>query len=728
MQFDKTKPFTLSWPIGADSETTATNAYHIELGETSTGPWVGYILVPAPNSGSIRLGRPKQTTHFRVLRKNPVGVGAASAILSYVLPTTVPPAIGGAPTIAVDAGTSKIYDETDVRPPLNTAPVVSAGADQTVQLPNTVTLTATVTDDGSLMPPSFKWECILFPDSITLADILINSPTDRVTSVTFPVQGEYVFQFSANDGEFTTTDSVTVTVFPAAVANVAPTVASGNDQTITLPALATLVATVSDDGLPATPGVTTVQWSTVSAPATGVATFSAPTATTTTVDFNIPGTYTLRCSAFDGALTTTDDIVITVNAGNKPPVVSAGPDLTVILPATATLDGTITDDGLPNPPATVTPAWTKTSGPGTVTFGNSALVDTTATFSTNGTYVLRLTGNDSALSAFDETTVVVNPAPSATSVKFQPGHYGRIIHDPTRGLSGVTMANEWLGTTGFKTRMKGFQAFINWATLEPTQGNFVWTAIDDLLTICTTEDLYLIVHLMDKSFQNTSPTGVIPPDVPSFTTTTGGVCAKRWTSTWSTRIIQMYTQIGSRYSTNLRFIGVGTPETALNITWTTINPNIQTAKDIYRDSLITAFTGIAPVMGHNAFYIGVNHPDEETFLEPIFNFAATNHRCGIFWPDPHLKSPNLLWYQKVRQRAGVIGAYGGAQTHHITSTDTPAVIDFYVDNLKTHYIMHNHEYTGVANYKSRVVNAVNAANGKIVSTVPTNLSPVYTGG
>jgi hypothetical protein len=47
------------------------------------------------------------------------------------------------------------------------------------------------------------------------------------------------------------------------------------------------------------------------------------------------------------------------------------------------------------------------SGPGTTTFGNVNAVDTTATFSTSGTYVLRLSATDGQLSASDDVTVVV---------------------------------------------------------------------------------------------------------------------------------------------------------------------------------------------------------------------------------------------------------------------------------------------------------------------------------
>ena len=86
----------------------------------------------------------------------------------------------------------------------------------------------------------------------------------------------------------------------------------------------------------------------------------------------------------------------------------AGPAQTVTLPGSASLVGTVTDDGLPTD--TVTTTWTMQTGPGTVIFGNNAAVVTTASFSADGTYVLRLTATDSGgLSGSDEITVTVNP-------------------------------------------------------------------------------------------------------------------------------------------------------------------------------------------------------------------------------------------------------------------------------------------------------------------------------
>jgi uncharacterized protein YjiK/PKD repeat protein len=96
-----------------------------------------------------------------------------------------------------------------------------------------------------------------------------------------------------------------------------------------------------------------------------------------------------------------------VPLGNRPPVVSAGADQTIVLPAAAALSGSASDDGLPNPPGAVTNQWSKVSGPGTVTFGDAAATSTTATVSTPGTYVLRLASNDSQLSASDDLTLTV---------------------------------------------------------------------------------------------------------------------------------------------------------------------------------------------------------------------------------------------------------------------------------------------------------------------------------
>lgn len=100
------------------------------------------------------------------------------------------------------------------------------------------------------------------------------------------------------------------------------------------------------------------------------------------------------------------------NPVNQAPVVSAGPDSSITLPGIATLDGTITDDGLPVGPAQITSHWSQVSGPGTATFADDSATDTTASFSQAGTYVLRLTADDGELAASDDVVVTVADASS----------------------------------------------------------------------------------------------------------------------------------------------------------------------------------------------------------------------------------------------------------------------------------------------------------------------------
>jgi|GEM_PF-957188 len=193
--------------------------------------------------------------------------------------------------------------------------------------------------------------------------------------------------------------------------NQPPAVSAGSDQAISLPTNSVnLTGQAKDDGLPA--GSTlAVTWSKLSGP--GTVTFGNANAAVTTASFSAAGVYVLRLQANDSQLSGSDDVTITVNANqpNQPPSVNAGPDQTITLPGAATLNGTVTDDGLPVGGA-LTISWVQVSGPGTVLFSNASGATTTAIFSVAGSYVLRLLANDSQLASADEVVVTVNADPT----------------------------------------------------------------------------------------------------------------------------------------------------------------------------------------------------------------------------------------------------------------------------------------------------------------------------
>lgn len=105
-----------------------------------------------------------------------------------------------------------------------------------------------------------------------------------------------------------------------------------------------------------------------------------------------------------------------IDLENAQPVVNAGVDQEVELPTDdpdiiVILDGSATDDGLPDPPADLTYLWTKISGPGTVVFADATDPTTTATIDAVGTYVLRLTADDSNRTGSNDITIVVTAEP-----------------------------------------------------------------------------------------------------------------------------------------------------------------------------------------------------------------------------------------------------------------------------------------------------------------------------
>ncbi len=98
------------------------------------------------------------------------------------------------------------------------------------------------------------------------------------------------------------------------------------------------------------------------------------------------------------------------NTGNRPPQVNAGSPQAhdaASFPFIVQLNGTVTDDGLPDPPAAFTTSWAQLSGPGAVWFESSNSASTTVAIPGVGTYILRLSADDGALSAASEVVITV---------------------------------------------------------------------------------------------------------------------------------------------------------------------------------------------------------------------------------------------------------------------------------------------------------------------------------
>ena len=229
-------------------------------------------------------------------------------------------------------------------------------------------------------------------------------------------------------------------ITPGGVNNTPPRVQAGADQQITLPLTSVpLRGQVDDDGVPLT-GTLTLEWQLVSGP--GTATFAHPEQAQTDVQLSTAGTYVLRLTAGDGALTSRDDVTVTLlpvgGTAAPTPLVSPGwlgspangSSVSGLVPITlaagitlqqGTLDYWPADDS-----AAVSVPAANVSGS-----GGAMLATLDTTLLANGSYVIRLSGTSSDGAQLDSGIVVT------VAGEYKPGRVRFSVTDLTVPLTGI---------------------------------------------------------------------------------------------------------------------------------------------------------------------------------------------------------------------------------------------------------------------------------------------------
>ncbi|ASZ13135.1 PKD domain-containing protein [Chitinophaga sp. MD30] len=287
--------------------------------------------------------------------------------------------------------------------PVNRPPVVRMPAPLTVALPvSNATLdgSASTDPDGSIV--RWQWVKISGPAGGDMG----TSNVAR-TTISNLQAGVYIYELTVtDDGGASVSGRVTVTVIAA---NQPPVANAGGDISINLPTnTAQLDGNTSRD-----PDGTIVswQWMKVSGPAAGI--IGTPGAAMTQLTGLVAGVYVYELTVTDdGGLTATDRVTVVVLAtggGNRPPVVRAGNNQTILLPVnTAQLDGS----GSSDPDGSIVSwMWMKVSGPAGGDLSSPYTARTGINNLQAGTYVYELTVTDNAgASASARVTVVVQPA------------------------------------------------------------------------------------------------------------------------------------------------------------------------------------------------------------------------------------------------------------------------------------------------------------------------------
>lgn len=299
----------------------------------------------------------------------------------------------------------------------NTTPSVDAGANKTAS--SQFTQNATASDAGSGIA-SYQWSKTSGSGTITFG-----SATSEDTTVSTNTNDTYVIRL-------TVTDNATNSAY--------------DEFTLVWNASGPTVGGVTDGAY----------YNTNVNP-----TFSDGTATLNGSAFNsgdavsAEGAYTLIATNAQGSTTvhfTIDKTNPTVNAGTD---ASANAQYTQNATASDALAGIATYQ------------WSKTSGPGTVTFGSATSEDTTISANADGTYVIRLTVTDNASnSAYDEFTLTWDTlGPDVGGVTY--GSYYNTNVTPTF-TEGTATLNGFAFTSGTVISTEGMQVLI----VTDSLGNF----------------------------------------------------------------------------------------------------------------------------------------------------------------------------------------------------------------------------------------------------------------
>lgn len=306
-------------------------------------------------------------------------------------------------SLFVNDGTVNSETDTVTISTLNSAPVASAGADQSAYVNDTVTLDGSSSSDvdGNLL--TYSWAFTTKPDgsTTTLSDAAAVNPTFTVDKA-----GTYIVSLFVNDGTVNSkTDTVTISTI-----NVAPVASAGTDQSITV--IGTTVLLDGSQSYDPDGDSITYQWAFTLKPAGSNASLVNPDTAMPTFSADVRGDYVVQLTVKDASTQSSPDTV-SVSFENIKPVAHAGTGQSVTVGDTVTIDGSGSTDANGD---SLNYRWTLTTAPSGST---ASIADTSASITSfvpdvAGMYVAQLVVNDGTVDS-DPSTIQVQAVAAPTS-------------------------------------------------------------------------------------------------------------------------------------------------------------------------------------------------------------------------------------------------------------------------------------------------------------------------
>ncbi len=300
---------TTTCTVNVTANTTVTATFGTAIVLDTTAPSVPSLSASSISPTQINLSWSASTdasgiAGYNVFRNGTFLIQSVGTQTSYSNTGLTPNTTYSYSVSAIDASSNNNQStqspqvSATTQPLPNNAPILTTIGARSVSEANILTFVVGATDaDGDTL----TYSASNLPTGATF-----NAGT-RIFSFTptYTQSGIYNVTFTVSDGKGgTDSELVPVTVIDT---NRTPIANAGVNQSVTLPAGATLSASASSD-----PDGTalTYTWSKVSGP---TATITSPTSVSTPVTFTTSGTYTFQVTVSDGLLTATDQVTIGVS-------------------------------------------------------------------------------------------------------------------------------------------------------------------------------------------------------------------------------------------------------------------------------------------------------------------------------------------------------------------------------------------------------------------------------
>jgi|GEM_PF-3786760 len=299
--------------------------------------------------------------------------------------------------MVISDGTSTAKDFVNVTATngSNSAPVADAGAAQTVSLGDSVNADGTGSSDADGDSLTYLWTMHVTPAASSLTTFDLSARFSSTPSFTPDAAGVYRLKLLVSDGVAQSKAFVNITVVGS---NTAPVADAGGSQTVTTGNTVTLNGSGSSD---ADGDSLTYSWTFVLVPAASSLTTSDISGANSAIATFVPdvdGTYRPKLLVQDGTDRGKDFATITSSggSGNAAPSAAAGPDQSVNVGDTVTLNGSGSSD--PDGDA-LTYQWTFSTVPSGSSLTNSDIsgassVSASFVTDTAGTFRLRLRVSD----------------------------------------------------------------------------------------------------------------------------------------------------------------------------------------------------------------------------------------------------------------------------------------------------------------------------------------------